>query len=829
MRLGRLGRIIVPAGLWLLFVSPASAALVTLTGKVTDQNGAGVFGVTINFVDSCTGVTAGAINNVTSSTGSFQATVNAGIYDLEISPPAGSLFTAQRIRSYDLTSSKTLATVVLPFGIIVSGHVTDSAGVAVADVYVHFFPPGSNERFFTVRDKTDPAGNYSVVVPTIACGLYDVKYGPPLGTRYLALTRPSVPIAGNTTLATVALATGILVTGTVNNSAGAGHPVINVNMDVVDAVTGADLDLSHDRTDATGTYTIAVPPGTYLIDVKPEKCNLLVAQESAPVTVSADTTLPGFILAAGVLVKGLVTDTRGTPVADANTNYFHTDPVTNKLVQILTWDDHSDATGAYSAVIPGNDTYTIDYFPPFTVGCPPVVQRLAAVRLAGVAINNNPLPLPTVQFPDGFLVTGRNVTVTGAPIVNVDLSFFVAGSTTNKVFVGHHHTDSAGAFSVVVVPGSYDIRFDPGTTNLAAKRLFGVSVSGDRNLGSLLLEQGFQVSGQVTDSAGSPVSGADLNFFDVYTGIKSETVHDNTDVNGNYSVVVPPRTYNVNFIPPAGVPLATVRVPNVVITASRSGFNAVLPDAFAVSGFVRNSSGQALPSVDLNFYLSGTTTRQIVSRDNTDTTGFYSVFVPPGTYDIVFTPPVTLTGLEMARVDGVVAQGDVTLPDVILGQALTPGLASIAPSSGPSSGGTAVTILGSNFQLGATVTLGGLNLLNVSVVNSGQINALAPACPVGSQGAVVDLAVSNIGAGSAVLPSAFTFTPAPVPIDITVTRGSSSIVLSWPSTGQASYTVYRSTSARQFGQLQFLAITTATSFTDVGADGDGTTYFYRVE
>ena len=105
----------------------------------------------------------------------------------------------------------------------------------------------------------------------------------------------------------------------------------------------------------------------------------------------------------------------------------------------------------------------------------------------------------------------------------------------------------------------------------------------------------------------------------------------------------------------------------------------------------------------------------------------------------------------------------------------------------------------------------------------------SPACPVGSQGAVVDLAVSNIGEGSAVLPSAFTFTPAPVPIDITVTRGSSSIVLSWPSTGQASYTVYRSTSARQFGQLQFLAITTATSFTDVGADGDGTTYFYRVE
>src|SRR5437899_1573293 len=205
MRLGRVGRIIVPAGLWLLFASPASAALVTLAGKVTDQNGVGIFNVTINFVDSCTAVTAGAINNVTSSTGSFQAAVNAGIYDLEISPPAGSLFTAQRIRNFDLTSSKTMATVVLPFGITVSGHVTDAAGLAVADVYVHFYPPGLNERFFTVRDKTDPAGNYSVVVPTIACGLYDVKYGPALGTRFLAGTHPSLPIAGNTALQTVAL------------------------------------------------------------------------------------------------------------------------------------------------------------------------------------------------------------------------------------------------------------------------------------------------------------------------------------------------------------------------------------------------------------------------------------------------------------------------------------------------------------------------------------------------------------------------------------------------------------------------------------------------
>ena len=239
MRLGRFGLVIVPIGLWLFLSSPASAALVTLTGKVTDQNGGGIFNVTINFVDSCTGVVAGAINNVTSSTGSFQAGVNAGIYDLEISPPSGSLFAAQRILNFDLTSSKTLATVVLQFGIIVSGRATDAAGTGLANVYVHFYPPGSSDRVFTVRDKTDLSGNYSVVVPTIPCGLYDVRYGPPSGTRYLVLARLSVPITGNTTLPTVALSTGVLLSGTVYDTAGPGHPVINVNIDVVDACSSA--------------------------------------------------------------------------------------------------------------------------------------------------------------------------------------------------------------------------------------------------------------------------------------------------------------------------------------------------------------------------------------------------------------------------------------------------------------------------------------------------------------------------------------------------------------------------------------------------------------
>jgi len=807
--------LLVPVALILAFLFPASAGaagFVTLSGKVTDQNGVGILAVHISFIDSCTGQATGAVGNDTSSTGTFTATVVSGIYDVEFSPPAGSLFTAYRIRKFDLTASRVLAPIALPYGITVSGRVTDGVGAGIANVYFHVFPPGSGERVYTVRDLTDASGNYSVVV---APGTYDLKYGPAAGTRYLGLVRPSVAIPGNTTLSTVALGTGVVVTGNVTSSTGA-KPVINVNIDLRDSVTRTSVFTSHDRTDASGNYNVVVPAGTYLVDIKAEKCTLLVSQESAPTQILADTALPPVSLTSGVLVDGTVTDTRAVPIADVDLNY-----IDSAGIKVFTWADNSDATGAYSAVVPP-DQYTVEY-------TPPAGSRLAAVQLQGVDIPNA-TTLPPVQLPDGVFVTGRTVRVNGAPLQDIDLDFFPGGGIV-KTFTPRDNSDATGRFSVVVVPGTYDIRFQPpSTTTFAAKRLHGVNVSGDLNLGNVVIEQGLVVTGTLTAfTSGLPVVNADLDFFDFYTREKAETLHDNTDAAGNYSVVVPPRVYDVTFVPPAGAALETGRISGLTITSNISGLNEVLRDAVQATGRVVNSLVQPIDQVDLNFYDSASGLRRIVSRDNTAPDGTFGTFVPPGTYDIVFTPPAS-AGLAPSRINGVsILANPTNLGDIVLGQSIAPSISSITPSTGPASGGTAVSILGSNFQYGATGTLGGISLLNPIVVGPGRIDAIAPAIPIGPAAAVVDLVVSNVGAASATLPQAFTFTPTATPIDLTLTGASPSVVLSWPSTGQASYTIYRSTSPSLFGQAQVLASTTGTTFTDVGADTDGTTYFYRVE
>ena len=69
-----------------------------------------------------------------------------------------------------------------------------------------------------------------------------------------------------------------------------------------------------------------------------------------------------------------------------------------------------------------------------------------------------------------------------------------------------------------------------------------------------------------------------------------------------------------------------------------------------------------------------------------------------------------------------------------------------SPNSGSTAGGTAVTITGTNFAAGATVTFGGTAATNVVVVNGTTITATTPA---GSAGAVTVTVTDRVGRAGA--------------------------------------------------------------------------------
>ena len=89
--------------------------------------------------------------------------------------------------------------------------------------------------------------------------------------------------------------------------------------------------------------------------------------------------------------------------------------------------------------------------------------------------------------------------------------------------------------------------------------------------------------------------------------------------------------------------------------------------------------------------------------------------------------------------------------------AAAPTVSSVSGTSGTSAGGTAITITGTNFLSGATVTVGGAACTSVTVVSATSITCTTPAGSAGAQ----DVVVTNTDTQSATLSGGFTYIAPP--------------------------------------------------------------------
>ncbi len=135
---------------------------------------------------------------------------------------------------------------------------------------------------------------------------------------------------------------------------------------------------------------------------------------------------------------------------------------------------------------------------------------------------------------------------------------------------------------------------------------------------------------------------------------------------------------------------------------------------------------------------------------------------------VLVTAPTTITAVTPARATPGAVAVTATNPD---GQSGTraagytynplpaPTTGSVAPTSGVAAGGTPVTITGTNFVAGATVSFGGTAATDVVVVSATSITAKTPAKTAG----VSAITVTNPDAQASTLPNAFTYTANPAP------------------------------------------------------------------
>lgn len=96
-----------------------------------------------------------------------------------------------------------------------------------------------------------------------------------------------------------------------------------------------------------------------------------------------------------------------------------------------------------------------------------------------------------------------------------------------------------------------------------------------------------------------------------------------------------------------------------------------------------------------------------------------------------------------------------------------PSVSSVSPTSGRTSGGTAITITGTDFSVGSTVTVGGSSCTSAVRVSSTSLTCTTPSGTAGAVDIVVTNADSQTGIGAGI----FTYRAAPTVTSITPTSG----------------------------------------------------------
>ena len=329
-------------------------------------------------------------------------------------------------------------------------------------------------------------------------------------------------------------------------------------------------------------------------------------------------------------LTGRIVDINGVGVANGDVDAFD---IPNAFELNLTGDS-TDANGFFNVTLPAS-LYRITLEGP-------IGSQLVPVEIDNLLVVGT-IDLGTITLEPGFILSGRVIDQMGFPIPTVDLDANDP-ATGASINIPGGQTDSFGLFSILV-PSDLELRFDPRNISPTYAPIeISLVLTSNTDLGDVVLEPGFLVSGTVLDSGGNAVVNADLDFEDALTGQQALTYSDNTDFGGNFSVIVAARTWDIQVCPAPLVPLVAAEFKDFVVGADLDLGIINLLDGVSLFGTVTDSVGTPVLGVDVDVNDSGTGVSIALCSDNTDFTGAYSVFVPLGTFDVRFT---NATGLDI--------------------------------------------------------------------------------------------------------------------------------------------------------------------------------------
>ncbi len=525
-----------------------------ITGTVTDAVGSPIAGVDLDLVNPLQPGTIILISgDTTLLDGSFNLVVldaiPAGSYSLQVEPPPGFMGTTLSI---SLSGNLDVGTIPLGSGWIISGTVVDTSGNPLTPIDIDM--RGSNTGWLDLTgDFTNALGNFAVTLPALV-DEYRIDFAMnSLVPTVFPLSLDDVFLFGDTDLGFIVMEPGFNLTGSVVDQNE--DPLPGIDMNAADAL-GNLADLFNDDSDINGQFSVLFPQGTWevsLRSVDPLATVNWIPFSYGQVVVTESVNLPLAQMLPGYHVLGTVVDSLGVPIEGANIDA----EFSTSGIPIDVSDDTTGLTGTFDVLLP-EGTLQVEINPPATG---PTRQT----ALLGLTVTPGPATdLGQIVLPDGVLLSGRCVDTSGLPVPLVDVEILDPTTGTPYPTV-HENADVAGNFSFATDPGIYDLLLVASSNSgLSPHFQSGVVLTSDLDLGDIVMQPGFSLSGIVTVN-GILADNIEITATDSVTGVIPPWGAFTTGPLGEYQVSLAGGNYDLLFRAPAGSNTADYLLQNYLL------------------------------------------------------------------------------------------------------------------------------------------------------------------------------------------------------------------------------------------------------------------------
>lgn len=385
-----------------------TAAGAGVQGTLTGPGGVALGGCSVKIEVAATGAALTVPGTGTDLAGHFQFVVPPGTYHFYFDTSALGTLAApgQNLGVACPASAWTnLGAIALSQGYVLAASLKKQAGGApVADCDIDVRNPATGQKLYTPGDNSDGLGFVDVVVPA---GVWLVDVTPDFQTGLVAKRISPVVVAGPASLGDVFLEPGIVVSGTVRNTAGA--PVAGADLDAYRWPSGEYVLTVNDDTSGAGAYQVLLPAGALTLVFDPIGSLTEAPQTHAPQLLTGpatvDCVLPKFGFTpsshqgfghAGTAGIAPVVGEIGV-AAIGNTHYALT------IQQALASSPATVLVGENPGLFPFPDfdvTFQIDLFTSFSLDAP---SDASGTALYAAPVPNNPALVGLDFFAQGLV------------------------------------------------------------------------------------------------------------------------------------------------------------------------------------------------------------------------------------------------------------------------------------------------------------------------------------------------------------------------------------------------------------------------------------------